>query len=130
MAAFSSKRPEDWLAFRAKWEAMLSNPAIELRTIVIDGEVCGYIGHFLQLGRPSISYWLGHEYWKRGIATTAIARFLKTIATRPLYARVAIDNVASLRALIKNGFDEIGRESRTADMRGGEIEEVLLELKG
>jgi RimJ/RimL family protein N-acetyltransferase len=47
---------------------------------------------------------------------------------RPIYARVAKDNVASLRVLEKCGFTITGQAKGFANARGEEIEEWILEL--
>lgn len=36
---------------------------------------------------PSALYWIGKEYWGKGIATNALRGFLKHVTIRPLYAR-------------------------------------------
>lgn len=48
---------------------------------------------------------------------------------RPLYARAAKDNVASIRVLEKCGFRISGYERAFANARGEEIEEAILELR-
>lgn len=47
---------------------------------------------------------------------------------RPLYARVASDNLGSLRVLQKAGFSIVGTEIAYAPARGAEIEETLMRL--
>jgi RimJ/RimL family protein N-acetyltransferase len=80
-------------------------------------------------GKPEVSYWIGKEYWGRGIATWALADFLVHInRKRPIYARAAKDNLASLRVLEKCGFKIIGEDKGFANARNGEVEEYLLEL--
>ena len=49
--------------------------------------------------------------------------------TRPLYARAAKDNIASLRVLEKCGFTIAGYARGFANARGEEVEEVVLELR-
>src|SRR4029453_1988037 len=75
------------------------------------------------------TYWIGREFWGRGIATQALAVLLSAVKTRPLYARAAKDNVASLRVLEKCGFTIAGYERGFANARGEEVEEVVLELR-
>ena len=55
-------------------------------------------------GEREVGYWIGKEYWGRGIATRALSESLDYLQTRPLYARVARHNVASIRVLHKCGF--------------------------
>ena len=70
-------------------------------------------------------YWLGREYWGRGVATDALRRFLAEIKARPLYARAAADNRASLRVL-KSGFTIFSYDKAFANARGEDVEEVIL----
>jgi RimJ/RimL family protein N-acetyltransferase len=51
------------------------------------------------------------------------------VKPRPLYARAAKDNIASLRVLEKCGFTIAGYERGFANARGEEVEEVVLELR-
>jgi RimJ/RimL family protein N-acetyltransferase len=82
-----------------------------------------------QFGEREVSYWIGKEYWGRGIATKALTLFLEELKVRPLYARAAKDNVASLRVLAKCGFKVVGEDRGYANARGAEIEEYVLKLE-
>ena len=57
-----------------------------------------------------VSYWLGKGFWGRGIATQALYLYLEIIIQCPLYARVAKDNLGSVRVLEKCGFKPIGTD--------------------
>ena len=129
MAAFTFKDPADREAFDAHWSKILGDDTITIRTIVVDEEVAGHIGSFKWDGKPNVTYWIGREYWGKGLATWALTEFLKNLGTRPMFARTAKDNVASLRVLEKCGFKVIGEEKGFANARGEEIEELVLELK-
>ena len=62
-------------------------------------------------------------------ATDAALRLLVAReGERPLYARVAADNAASVAVLQRNGFGEISRETSYAPGRGTDIEEVVFAL--
>ena len=126
LAAFSA--PLDADGFARRWDALLGDGGVRVRTIDCAGETAGYVAHFIQFGKPSISYWLGREHWGRGIATAAVKAFLATIETRPIFARTAADNPASVRVLQKAGFEIVGRERSFAAARGTEIEELILRL--
>jgi RimJ/RimL family protein N-acetyltransferase len=54
--------------------------------------------------------------------------FLRLIPLRPVQARVAVDNLASLRVLEKCGFQPLGRNRTFATARGEQIEELVLSL--
>lgn len=128
MAAFTRKDHADEAAFKAHWAKILSDATITPRTITVDGRVAGNIGSFKRDGVPEITYWLGKEFWGRGVATSAVKMFLDTVVSRPLYARVAKDNRGSVRVLEKCGFRKCGEDKGFANARGAEIEEVILEL--
>jgi RimJ/RimL family protein N-acetyltransferase len=62
------------------------------------------------------------------MATQALAALLCEVAVRPLYARAATDNVASLRVLAKCGFRVVGKDKGFSNARGREVEETILRL--
>jgi RimJ/RimL family protein N-acetyltransferase len=128
MAAFS-KQETDWETFRARWTRMLADPTPVMRTIVVDGQVAGNVLKFVMFEQPSVAYWLGREFWGRGIATAALGLLLQEVTQRPLYARAAKDNFGSVRVLEKCGFKLVGEEKNMAQARGAETEEVIMELK-
>lgn len=126
MAAFTAKDPSDRDAFMAHWTRILGDEAKINRTILFDGQVAGSVSCFEESGRREVSYWLGKHYWGKGIATSALSAFLSQVKERPLYARAAKDNIASLRVLGKCGFTVIGEDKGFANARGKEVEEFLL----
>jgi RimJ/RimL family protein N-acetyltransferase len=128
MAAFTPPEPADPAAFQARLNRMLIDHLITIRTVLTDGEVAGSILSFEVDGRREVSYWLGRAFWGRGIATAALAGFLGEERVRPLYARAAADNAASLRVLEKNGFRVLTRGRDLAPARGEAIDEFLLIL--
>jgi RimJ/RimL family protein N-acetyltransferase len=127
MAAFGSR---DAPTFMAHWARIRADDTILLRTILVDGQVAGNIVSWVQMGEQEVGYWLGREYWGRGVATRALAAFLEEITTRPLFARVAKHNVASRRVLEKCGFTVIAEEEIFADEQGNPIPEFVLVLRG
>ena len=131
MAAFTAKDPADRTAFTAKWAKTLGDDSVTKRTILFDGKIAGSVSAFVApwSGNLEVTYWIGRELWGKGIATKALALFLSAMKSRPLYARAARDNFASLRVLEKCGFSIVGYERGFACARGEEIEEVVLELR-
>jgi RimJ/RimL family protein N-acetyltransferase len=101
MADFPSR---SWESFGAHWEKIMKDESVTLRTILYGGDVAGNIVSWEQEGEREVGYWIGKEFWGRGVATRALAQFLRLIPTRPLYAYVAKHNIASLRVLQKCGF--------------------------
>jgi RimJ/RimL family protein N-acetyltransferase len=127
MAAFTAKDPADEAAFDAHWRRIMADPAIVIRTIVAGDQVAGYVTSYVEGGRPEVSYWLGREFWGQGLATQALDAFLAGAQpARPIYARAAKDNRASLRVLEKCGFAVVGEDRGFANARGAEIEEFVL----
>jgi RimJ/RimL family protein N-acetyltransferase len=118
MAAFPSR---DYDAHMAHWtNNVLANETGFVRTIVVDGQVAGNVVSWAADGRRLVGYWVGREFWGRGVATRALAEFLELLTERPLHALVAPHNIASIRVLEKCGFVRIAADE----------EEVLLELTG
>jgi RimJ/RimL family protein N-acetyltransferase len=130
MAAFTAREPMDRDAFAAKWNKILADESIAKRTIVAQGRVAGNIVCFVApwSGQYEVSYWIGREFWGQGIATEALTTLLNSVRIRPLYARAAKDNIASIRVLEKCGFTISGYSSGFANARGAEVEEVILEF--
>ncbi len=129
MAAFTPKDPTDRQAFDDHWAKILGDPNILLRTILYDDLVAGSILCHSWGGEPEISYWLGKEFWGKGIATLGLELFLGVVKGRPLFARVASDNIASIRVLEKNGFSLSGQGKWYSNARQKEIDELILVLK-
>lgn len=130
MAAFTAEDPSDRDAFDAHWTRIQADHGVIVRTIVYHDQIAGHVLSYRdQEGRPEVSYWIDRRLWNRGIATAALKRFLEVAdASRPIYARVASDNLASRRVLEKCGFEILERMTGFAQARGREIEELLLIL--
>lgn len=129
MAAFTAPDPTDRTAFDERWERILRDESIDVRTVVADGEVAGSVLSYVTDGDREVSYWIGREFWGRGIASEALRRYLEDVAERPLHARVATDNLASRRVLEKCGFVVCGEARGFANARGEEIDELELILR-
>ena len=129
MAAFTAPDHMDRDYFERRWSRLRADETVINRVIVVDGEVAGTIGSWGDPGEREVTYWIGHSYWGKGIATCALNAFLTVDPSRPLHARVAYDNVASQRVLEKCGFRVIATERGFAEARSREIEEVVLRLE-
>lgn len=129
IAAFTSENPANHDAFLTHWTAILAAPGIITKSIIRGEELLGTILSYLEEGQPEVTYWIGRQHWGQGIATEALMLFLGNIDTRrPMRARSAKDNVASLRVLEKCGFQVIKESRDFANARGTEIDELELEL--
>jgi RimJ/RimL family protein N-acetyltransferase len=129
MAAFTSADPADENAFRAHWAKILADETIAKKTIVVGSAVAGHIASFGRESEREVTYWIGKQYWGRGVATKALSEFLLRLPSRKLNARVAKDNLASLRVLQKCGFTIVGEDKGFASARGIETEEFILALR-
>ena len=129
MAAFVCEDPKDKVAFNAHWDKILSSSQITKRTIVADGQIAGHISCYPQGENLEVTYWLGREFWGRGLATQALNRMLRLVAERPIFARAAADNIGSIKVLQKCGFKIIGTNKDFANGRGEDTEEYILRLE-
>ncbi|MCX5202010.1 GNAT family N-acetyltransferase [Streptomyces sp. NBC_00237] len=133
MAAFTAEDPADREHFAAHWRRNLSDPRVVALTVVghaEDGEEV-VVGNAAVFGPPEereITYWIGREYWGRGLATQALRALLERVPDRPLYGRAAADNSGSIRVMEKCGFVLSHREKGYANARGARIEEAVFTL--
>jgi [ribosomal protein S5]-alanine N-acetyltransferase len=112
---------------------MCAQPADDWKlAIVVDHHAVGGIGvhpgvdvhrHSAELG-----YWLGRDYWRRGIVPAALARLIplarKAFRLHRLHAQVYANNPASARVLEKAGFQREGRH-RHAVVKRGELLDTM-----
>jgi RimJ/RimL family protein N-acetyltransferase len=127
MAAFPARDKE---AFTAHWITnVLNGETVVAKAVLFEDEVVGNVVSFERDGVREVGYWIGREYWGKGIATEALSQFLPFDDERPLVARVAKHNVASVRVLEKCGF-VISGESIGVSWAGDDpIEEFILTLE-
>jgi len=124
MAAFPSR---DHDAFMAHWRKIMAYEKSIIKTILRDGQVAGYILSWEMEGEREVGYWIGKEFWGKGIMTQALAEYVSIVKTRPLMAHVARHNIGSRRVLEKCGFKVIG-DDRYTNPAGVEVEEFVLRL--
>jgi RimJ/RimL family protein N-acetyltransferase len=120
-----------WVA-NASRESPVNNFVIEA-----DGDLAGGAGitpHSGEnLGVAEFGYWLGRDYWGRGITTEA-ARLLagyafSTRRLRRLEAHVFAPNVASVRVLEKCGFEREALLRQSYVERDGTVVDGMLFAK-
>lgn len=88
------------------------NSPITEFAIDVNGEAVGAAGIVLKddiyKGNGEIGYWLGQEYWGKGIGTQIVAELVRKAFEEfnlyRVYAEVFGTNTASIRALEKNGL--------------------------
>ena len=104
----------EWIAFT------LSHTPVQNLAITYNGAVAGSIGVVPKgdVYRKSIEigYFIGEEYWGKGIATEAVALLLGYIKAHfdviRVFAEVFDFNTASMKVLEKNGFHLEGIRQR------------------
>jgi RimJ/RimL family protein N-acetyltransferase len=121
MAAFPARDAEQ---FAAHWARLRSDDGLVVRTIEADGAVAGNIGSWPDDGQQLLGYWVGREWWGRGVATRALLLLADEVSVRPLYAHVAEHNSGSIRVLEKCGF----RRDREAEARASAPDDGIREL--
>ena len=129
LAAFTSKDPSDKAAYLQKYSKLVNDPAINMQTILVGEIIVGSISKFELEGRAEITYWIDKQFWGKGIGSKALALFLNNETTRPIYGRVAFDNIGSQKVLTNCHFIKIGTDKGFANARQAEIEEFIYRLE-
>ena len=107
MADFPSR---DLDTFMAHWAGILTDESVVKKAVLVGGRLAGNVVCFDHGDRREVGYWVGREFWGRGVGTAALTAFLRQVGERPLYAHVAKRNRASVRVLEKSGFTLVGEE--------------------
>jgi RimJ/RimL family protein N-acetyltransferase len=106
-------------------------PALEL-AIEINGEVAGCVGiepgFDVERVGIKLGYWLGEEYWGRGIMPEAVRQMVEYIfqefpEVTKIFADVFAFNRASQRVLQKVGF-ELEAVLRKGAVKNGEVTDI------
>jgi len=121
-------KPRDRAAFDAHWRRVLADPEVIAMTVLAESEIVGSVSCFRSDGQDMVGYWIGREHWGRGIATRAVALLLEQVTARPLHARVARHNGASIRVLEKCGFRAAGYVASPETDRFLACEEAIMVL--
>ncbi|WP_344425633.1 GNAT family N-acetyltransferase [Amycolatopsis minnesotensis] len=130
MAAFTASDPSDRAAFDAHWARIRADPTTTNRTITVGGAVAGNVACFEMDGETEVCFWIDRALWGRGVASAALAQFLREVSARPLRARVADGNTGSAAVLRRCGFVAVGRDSGFANGRGEVVGEEVFALRG
>jgi RimJ/RimL family protein N-acetyltransferase len=104
--------------------------------IAVGDEAVGGIGFTIQHDvahrSAEIGYWLGEEFWGRGIATEALIAVtdyaFKNYDVCRLYAHVFDWNPASTRVLEKAGYEFEGRLKKSVTKAGQTIDQLMYAL--
>lgn len=128
LAAFTSKDSANKEAYIKKFTRLLADPTVNNQTIMAGTVIAGSVAKFIMDGATEITYWIDKPFWGKGIATAALKDFLAIETTRPIFGRVAFDNLGSQKVLEKCGFVRIGTDKGFANARQTEIEEFIYRL--
>ncbi len=128
MAAFTADDPDDRATFDAWIERQRSDPDVAYFVVTERGGFAGSIAAFTIEGDREVSYWITRHAWGRGVATAALHLLVSREPERPLFARAAAHNAASIAVLEKCGFTEVSRSVAYAPGVGREIEEIVFTL--
>lgn len=117
----------DWIA-----RARVARPVTSF-AIVVASRAAGGIGFELRSDierfSAEVGYWLGEEFWGRGIATDALkaatAYALRTYKLNRIYALPFNDNLASIRVLEKAGYRREGLLRLSAFKNGRFLDQAL-----
>ena len=125
MAAFPAREQE---AHIAHWMRIMDDHSNILRTILFDDRVAGNVVSWNGAEGREVGYWIGREFWGRGIATQALRLLLEEISARPLIAHAARHNLASRRVLEKCGFALTGVAAVLPNTESGPVAELAFRL--
>jgi RimJ/RimL family protein N-acetyltransferase len=103
---YTKKDAKEWLALVKKQKTVTTF------CIEADGEIAGSIGFTLKEDvyrkNVEIGYFIGEQYWGKGIATEGVRQLVEYIQKKfdvvRIYAEVFEYNKASMKVLEKNGF--------------------------
>ena len=108
-----------------------------LFAIIVDGKAVGGIGIYpktdIHCKNAELGYWLGYNYWNKGIISHAIQQIIPYAFERydiqRLYASVFADNAGSIKVLEKNGFLRDTKFKQTLFKNGKFYDEVIYALR-
>ena len=112
--------------FDRHWERIRADKAVDVRVIDAGGQVAGYLVCFgswdpeASAGPRQVGYWLGRDFWGRGIATAALGLFLEELEERPLMAFTSPDHRASQVVLERCGFARLDADEAAPWLRPDE----------
>jgi RimJ/RimL family protein N-acetyltransferase len=118
------------------WEYVSSTREECVAAITLGDEVVGTIGlqfrSDVERCSAELGYWIGEQFWRRGLASAAIRGFTSWAMPRfeltRIYAEVFAANPASARVLQRAGFARIGVLRKAAIKRGVHHDYILFDL--
>lgn len=120
---FTLEGAKQWVEWNIQ-VAEQKSPIVINFVIEVDGKAVGSIGlvHIVLGHKAEIGYWLGEEYWGRGIMTEAVKLLTKyafeKLGLVRVYAKVFVWNEASQTVLKKAGFQFEGMHKKDVQNAG------------
>ncbi len=104
--------PKPYSSNDAVWWVNHTEKSNLIQAIDVDGMFVGCIsatrGNFEYSRGAELGYWVGRDFWNRGIATEAVSQFTASLFANTdivrLFVQVVSTNVASMTVLKKNGY--------------------------
>jgi hypothetical protein len=97
MAVFGAQEHD---AYMERWhQRILANPDNYARTITVDGAVAGNLLSWSMEGTRYVGYWIGREFWGRGVATAGMRALLEEIQERWSWSPTSARSACSRRAV-------------------------------
>jgi RimJ/RimL family protein N-acetyltransferase len=116
--AMAGTKPYTEEVYHARLKQILADanvvPPTVIPMVIVEGEaetIVGTISCFQRDGQDMVGYWIDRNHWGRGIASQALALFIREViprTRRPLHAHVVSGNAPSMRVLTKCGFRATG----------------------
>lgn len=127
---YTIKDAEGWIAFTKASSPLLDFAICRPDTQVLIGGIGLKPRTDIEHRTMEVGYWLGEQHWGQGVATEALAAFVKWAFKQfnhviRLEAKVAADNTGSARVLEKAGFRLEGRMRRAVDKDGEVMDQML-----
>ena len=122
---------ESFISFATK------DDPVHIFAIEVDGKAVGGIGIHQQTDvmrkNAELGYWLGQNYWGKGIITRAVQQMVdfgfKTFDITRIYARPYHTNIASQRVLEKAGFTLEAKFEKTIFKDGEFLDELVYAIR-
>lgn len=125
--------PQPYTLGDAQWWLDVGSHVDYISAIEINGMFVGCIsatlGDFEYDRSAELGYWLGREFWDKGIATQAVEQYSQMIFNATnivrLFVSVVAENKASIRVLEKNNFKQDALLEKASFKKGQFYNEYL-----
>ena len=119
---------KQWISFAGQ-----KSPPQTLFAVEVGGEAVGSVGLFpksdIERLSAEIGYWIGEDFWGKGIATAAVRALstygFKELGLTRIFAVPLVSNPASMRVLEKAGYVREGVLRRSAVKESVVLDQVL-----